>query len=71
MHAVTMPVYVALHCQVSGARMALTHCVLNQRLIASLGPRLKGNVAVYKGLFLELPSGHVIIITVYTFPSVY
>ena len=24
----------------------------------------KGNVAVYKGLFLELPSGHVIIITV-------
>ena len=32
---------------------------------------IKGNVAVYKGLFLELPSGHVIIITVYTFPSVY
>ena len=32
---------------------------------------LKGNVAVYKGLLLELPSGHVIIITVYTFPSVY
>ena len=26
---------------------------------------LKGNVAVYKGLFLELPSGHMIIITIY------
>ena len=32
---------------------------------------LKGNVAVYKGLFLELSSSHVIVITVYTFPSVY
>ena len=28
---------------------------------------LKGNVAVYKGLFLELSSGHVLVITVYTF----
>ena len=32
---------------------------------------IKGNVAVYKGLFLELPSSHVVIITAYTFPSVY
>ena len=36
MHAVTMPVYVALRCRVSGARMALTHCVMNQCLL--LGP---------------------------------
>ena len=33
--------------------------------------RYSVHVAVYKGLFLELPSGRVIIITVYTFPSVY
>ena len=32
---------------------------------------IKGNVAVYKGLFLEHPSSHVIVITVYTFLSVY
>ena len=30
---------------------------------------LDWNVAVYKGLFLELPSGHVIVSTVYTFLS--
>ena len=29
MHVVTMPVYVALRCQVSGACMALTHCVMH------------------------------------------
>ena len=29
----------------------------------------KGNVAVCKGLFLELPSGHVIVIAVYIFLS--
>ena len=40
MHAVTMPVYVVLHCQVSGMRMALTHCVMNQRLLFSQGPTL-------------------------------
>ena len=28
--------------------------------------QINGNVAVFKGQFLELPSGHVIIITVYT-----
>ena len=32
---------------------------------------MPGNVAVHKGLFLELPSGHVIVITVYTFLNVY
>ena len=32
---------------------------------------VKGNVTVYKGLFLELPSGPVIVITVYTFLSLY
>ena len=54
MHAVTMPVYVALLCQVTGARMALMHCVMNQRLIASLGPRLKGIGSVYKGLIVTI-----------------
>ena len=39
-----MPVYIALHYQVSGACMALTRCVMNQRLIASLGPRLKPDI---------------------------
>ena len=29
------------------------------------------NVAVYKGLFLELWSCHVIVITIYTFLSLY
>ena len=32
---------------------------------------LKGNVAVYKGLILELPSGHVIVIIMYSFLSLY
>ena len=38
MHAVTMPVYVALRCQVSGARMALTHCVMKSMSSLILGP---------------------------------
>ena len=29
----------------------------------------KGNVSIHKGLFLALPSGHVIVITIYTFLS--
>ena len=31
---------------------------------------LDGNVAVYKGLFLELPSSHAIVIIAYTFLKV-
>ena len=45
MHAVTIPVYVALRCQVSGARMTLTHCVMT-----SLRAQPSQTVPVLSGL---------------------
>ena len=67
-HVATVRVTWQLVCIDSVVELSVCHVEDGAVLTKTL---LKRNVTVYMGLFLEHPSCHVIVITVYTFLSLY